>query len=57
MNFETSDGVVFGWDDQHMITAITDKRNRDVNELKAKVKHLLNARGKDAEIMKIYWLI
>ena len=47
---KTSDGVVFGWDDQHMITAITDKRNRDVNELKAKVKNLLNARGKDAEI-------
>ncbi|GEM_PF-4160650 len=46
---KTSDGVVFGWDDQHLIAAVSDRRRSDVNQLKNKIKKLLDARNKDVE--------
>ena len=44
---KTSEGVVFGWDDQHLIAAVSDKRRSDVNQLKNTIKELLDARNKD----------
>ena len=46
---KTSEGVVFGWDDQHLIAAVSEKRRSDVNQLKNKIKKLLDARNKDVE--------